>query len=247
MSFNSDVTATTFLDNQLSDDYSATGLQSTSHVPSCSISTLDCVACGGETSGVHSCPRCFGYIHIICGRSEGEEGYGSSVVCPACDISSRKDACNKIRAGIKRCQEKQQDRMLNTASKKFKEAEVGDSVLIPISQPDKVHSLGPRNILGCITSRDESTYSIGTTLGTLAVNYSRNQFELSPTNLLPLDSIPPRTVTQTEAMQSSSLGISNSPTCRCKHCKTQRCPCKKSGRSCNTKCHRGQVCLNKHV
>ena len=112
VSFNSDVTATTSFDNQLSDDYSATGLQSTSHVPSCSISTLDCVACGGETSGVHSCPRCFGYIHIICGRSEGEEGYGSSVVCPACDISSRKDACNKIRAGIKRCQEKQQDRML---------------------------------------------------------------------------------------------------------------------------------------
>ena len=135
-----------------------------------------------------------------------------------------------MRAGIKRCQEKQKDRMLNTASKKFKEAEVGDSVLIPISQPDKVHSLGPRNILGCITSRNESTYSIGTTQGRLAVNYSRNQFELCPTNLLPLDSIPPRTVTQTEAMQSASLGISNSSACRCKHCKTQRCPCKKSGR-----------------
>ena len=86
VSCNSDATATTFLYNQ-----------STSHVPSCSISTLDCVACGGETSGTHSCPRCFGYIHIICGRSEGEEGYGSSVVCPACDISSRKDACNKMR------------------------------------------------------------------------------------------------------------------------------------------------------
>ena len=50
VSFASDVPATTFLDNQLSDDYSATGLQSTSHVPSCSISTLDCVACGEETS-----------------------------------------------------------------------------------------------------------------------------------------------------------------------------------------------------
>ena len=117
-----------------------------------------------KSSGAQSCPRCFGYIHIICGRSEGEEGYGSSVVCPACDISSGKDACYKMRAGIKRCQEKQQDRMLNTASKKFKEAVVGDSVLIPNSQPDKVYSLGPRITLGCITSRDESTYSIGTTL-----------------------------------------------------------------------------------
>ena len=48
VSFNSDVTATTFLDNQLSENYSTTGLQFTSLVPSCSISTLDCVACKGK-------------------------------------------------------------------------------------------------------------------------------------------------------------------------------------------------------
>ena len=37
--------------------------------------------------------------------------------------------------------------MLNASSKKFKKAQVGDSSLIPISQPDKISSLGPRNIL----------------------------------------------------------------------------------------------------
>ena len=98
---------------------------------------------------------CFGFIHVICGRSEGEEGYGSSVVCHACDLSSRREACSKMRAGIKRNQEKQRDRMLSTASKRFKHAEVGDSVLIPISQPDKIQCLGPRNILGCISLRVE--------------------------------------------------------------------------------------------
>ena len=65
--------------------------------------------------------------------------------------------------------------VLNTASKRFKLAEVGDSVIIPISQPDKVHSLCPRNILGCITSRDESSYSIGTNQGTLAVKDTSDQ------------------------------------------------------------------------
>ena len=35
----------------------------------------------------------------------------SSVVCPACDLSSRREACSKMRAGIKRNQEKQQDRL----------------------------------------------------------------------------------------------------------------------------------------
>ena len=38
-----------------------------------SIVDRSCVVCGEETSGGHSCPRCFGSIHIICGRPEGEE------------------------------------------------------------------------------------------------------------------------------------------------------------------------------
>ena len=39
-------------------------------------------------------------------------------------------------------------------------------------------------------SRDDSTYSIGTSQGILAVSYSRNQFEVCPTNLLSVDFIP---------------------------------------------------------
>ena len=97
-------------------------------------------------------------------------------MCPPCDLSSRREACEEMRAGIKRNQGRQHERMLKASTKKFKQAQVGDSVLIPISQPDKISSLGPRNILGCITSRDDSMYSIGTSQGTLAVSYSRNQF-----------------------------------------------------------------------
>ena len=214
--------------------------------PTCSssIASKECVVCCKETSGAHTCPYCSGFIHVICGRSEGEEGYGSGVICPACDISNRNEECNQMRAAIKRSQENQQERMLNASSKKFKDAEVGDSVLIPISQPDKISSLGPRNILGCITSIGDSTYSIGTSRGKLAVNYSRNQFEVCPTKLLSIESIPSITVTQTEAMQNASLGIVGNSACRCKYCKTQRCPCKKTNRSCNTKCHRGHSCFN---
>ena len=54
-----------------------------------SVTTMNCVACGELTSGAHSCPRCHHHIHSICGRLEGEEGYGSSVVCPACDLAER--------------------------------------------------------------------------------------------------------------------------------------------------------------
>ena len=213
-----------------------------------SIVDRSCVVCGEETSGGHSCPRCFGNNHIICGRPEGEEGYGGivCVVCPPCDLSSRRDACEEMRARIKKNQERKHERMLNASSKKFKQAQVGDSVLIPISQPDKISSLGPRNILGCISSRDDSTYSIGRSQGTLAVSYSRNQFEVCPTNLLSVDSIPVVTITQTKAMQSVSLGVADCSACKCKNCKTQRCACRKAGRSCNTKCHKGHSCFNKY-
>ena len=82
--------------------------------------------------------------------------------------------CDTLRAGIRRNLERQQERMLNASSKKFKHAQVGDSVLIPISKPDKISSLGHRNILGCITSGDDSTYSIGASQGTLAGSHNRN-------------------------------------------------------------------------
>ena len=51
------------------------------HIEIISDNNMDCVACGQKTSGVHSCPHCFRFIHTICGRLVGEEGYGSSVVC----------------------------------------------------------------------------------------------------------------------------------------------------------------------
>ena len=70
-------------------------------------------------------------------------------MCPPCYLPSRKDVCDTMRAGIKRNQERQQERMLNTSSKKFKQAQVGDSVFISISLVDKIIFLGLRNI-GCI-------------------------------------------------------------------------------------------------
>ena len=88
-----------------------------------------CVVCREETSVEHSCHRCFGYIHIICGRSQGEEGYGGSVVCPSCDLSPRRGACEEMRTGIKRNQERQHESMLNASSKKFMQAQVGDSTV----------------------------------------------------------------------------------------------------------------------
>ena len=169
-----------------------------------SVTSLYCAACGKLTTGAHSCPRCHHYIHSTCGRLEGE-GYGSSVVCPDCDLAERRIPFDSMRAGIKRNQERFHERMLNTSSKKLRPAEVDDTVVIPIAHPD--------------------------------------QFELCTTNLLCCNSVPDVKITQTQAMQSASLGTGSS--CRCGHCRTLRCPCKKASRNCNSKCHKGRTCFNK--
>ena len=202
--------------------------------------SLNCVVCSYEASGVHSCPGCSGFVHVHCGMTEGEEGYGSPVWCNKCYLSTQATKADGIRAGIKRNQEKLHDRMLASSAKKFHPANIGDNVLVPIVRPDKMNSLGPRNMLGVVTNISEGVYTIGTRDGTLNTAYTRNQFEVCSSNsFLQPTIVPPAIVSQTSAMRNASLGIEQGSFCRIKHCKTYRCPCKKSSRSCGTKCHKG--------
>ena len=122
---------------------------------------LICIACGNETSGAHRCPKCKGYIHVFCGRSE-EEGYGSKIWCKACDLNTKNKECNEMRAGIKRSQEKCHERMLRASGKRFKPAELGDAVVLPIPHPDRLCAIGPRNILGSIHDKQDDIYTIST-------------------------------------------------------------------------------------
>ena len=66
-----------------------------------------CIVCNGETSKAHSCPGCFKFIHTICGRADTDEdeGFGSMVWCPNCDIKEQNKNREKDRLGIKRHQE----------------------------------------------------------------------------------------------------------------------------------------------
>ena len=66
---------------------------------------LNCISCGLQTSGAHKCPRCYRSIHFICGRPAGEEGYGSSMWCPRCDLAVKRDKHEVMRVGIKRKQD----------------------------------------------------------------------------------------------------------------------------------------------
>ena len=136
--------------------------------------------------------------------------------------------------------------MISSSAKRYAPALVGDNVTIPIERPDKMNSLGQQNVLGVITDVSDDVYTIGTKYGSLGSSYTRNQFDLCTSNrfLSPSD-IPEVTVSQTTVMRNSSLGLEEGSFCRCSNCKTNRCPCRKSNRTCNTKCHLGRKCFNK--
>ena len=125
------------------------------------LQTMKCVVCGKLTSGGHSCPGCNGNIHVICGRTNGEEGYGTTVWCPRCDISLKSSEADSLRAGIKRSQNKLHNRMLQSSAKKFHPACVGDNVIIPIERPDRMTSLGQRNLIGVVTGVGVTTIPLG--------------------------------------------------------------------------------------
>ena len=62
--------------------------------------------------------------------------------------------------------------MLSANNKKFKPATIGNTVLKPISQPDKMSSIGPRNLIGQITEEHDSVYTVATSHVTISTGYT---------------------------------------------------------------------------
>ena len=101
-------------------------------------------------------------------------------------------------------------------------------MIIPIERPDRMTSLGQRNLIGEVTEVESNNYTIGTRDGILTNGYSRNQFELCATNFIQPNNIPSSSISQTTAMRNASFGIIGGAFCRFKHCKTNRCACRKA-------------------
>ena len=95
----------------------------------------------------------------FCGITDGEEGYGTPVWYPRCDIGENSNEAENIRAGIKLNQNKLHQRMLQFSEKKCHPASVGDDVIIPIERPDRMTSLGQRNLFGEVTEVESDNYT----------------------------------------------------------------------------------------
>ena len=138
--------------------------------------------------------------------------------------------------------------MIDASVKRFKPAQVGDNVLVPV--PDVDSGRGEfRNIKGIVTANQTNgCYTIGTKHGILKQSYSRNQF--IPTNacLLQLEVSTSAEITLREVARKDSIGSGQGfARCNCKSgCRNDySCKCKKSGKLYNTKCHQSLSCENK--
>ena len=205
----------------------------------------ECAECKNETLGAHRCPGCKRYIHIFCGRSNGEEGFGAGIWCTKCDLHRLQRESEVERVGIKRNQRKLHSRLLRSSANKVTSFDVGDTVIIPISKPDIIIPLGSKNLMCVIMDKDGDLYTIGSDQGKLESRYTRNQFDVCQTKFQKIDSVPDTVISQTTAMQNASMFVLQS--CKCKNCSNLRCSCRRAKTRCNSRCHYGKACRNKHI
>ena len=208
-----------------------------------------CIVCKQACSDAHRCPGCHQSIHVICGNSaDNMEGYGCPVWCQSCLLEERSNTVQEGRRAAKRGQAKQINRMIHQSNKRIKLLNIGENVLLPIPEVDKRSPFDPQNLPGVVlSSTDDGFYQIGTSSGRLENHYTAGQLELSLSFFLRQEDVPDKSLTLREAILHSSLGI-HKQFCNCTGgYVSNKCKCKRSGRTCSSKCHKALTCHNKSL
>ena len=169
---------------------------------------------------------------------------GPMTICQLC-VKSNDMKNERMKARVQ--QQKQAERMLTETAKRFKPSSVGDNVLVPVPEVDRGRT-DFRNVAGIITNvGSDGTYSIGTSGGTLKQPYVRSQFIPTQSTVLSSDDVPDKQTTLQEVATNNSLMHGQGfVKCSCvTGCKNDKCSCRRSGRKCNSRCHKSLSCENK--
>ena len=135
-------------------------------------------------------------------------------------VNNRNDAKRKLKQSA--------SKMLEQAAKKFKPAEFGQNVNVPIPDMDR-GKLDPPNFTAVVKEFDIETglYLLGTRVGLLDHKFSRNQFEPISERFLSIDDVPDKVLGVREAARLHSInGGQGFFKCVCQtKCQTKRCKC----------------------
>ena len=200
-----------------------------------------CSICDNLHGGLTKCFICDTFCHTTSPCSQVENGI---TTCQLCLKSA--NMANERNMAVRQ-QQKQAQKMLSETAKRFKPAELGDNVVVPIPEVDRGRT-DFRNLPGVITSvGGDGTYTIGTQQGVLKQSYVRSQFIPTNTPLIAATDVPTKQVSLREAAQSESLAHGQGfQRCSCRGgCKSNICSCKRNGKLCNSKCHKSLTCNNK--
>ena len=86
-----------------------------------------CPVCNNPVCEAHSCSVCNRNVHVICGTSDGEEGFGCKVICNLCSAIENQKICLD---SAKQKSDAQAERMVYRAKKLLSPLSVGQNVTI---------------------------------------------------------------------------------------------------------------------
>ena len=129
--------------------------------------------------------------------------------------------------------------MVKRCKRVFPEADIGDSVTVPIPAVDRGRS-DPRNLIDII--KDKELYTIVVKNGVLQGKYSRNQFDVCTHSMYTLQNMNEECSISLRAAvrQESKCGGQGYTKCNCsgsKRCQTNRCSRSKAHMVCRSRCH----------
>jgi hypothetical protein len=153
----------------------------------------------------------------------------------------------KIRAEAARGLRKQAKKMLDRSVAKLKVLEVGDNVLVPVSEFDRGRA-DPPNLIGIVLRKETKGYKIGTRAGVLQGIFARNQIEMTRYKGLKADMVQDqeKELSVRTAVRALSIGKGQGKKrCTCKTgCISARCSCFSAGFDCTSACHPRLTCSN---
>ena len=135
----------------------------------------------------------------------------------------------KIRAQAARGLRKQAKKKLDRSVAKLKSLEVGDNVLVLVSEFDRGRA-DPPNLIGIVLRKEAKEYKIGTRAGVLQGMFARNQIEMTRYKGL--------------KGQENELSVRTAVRALSVGCISARCSCFSAGFDCTSACHPRMFCSN---
>nr|CAH7758792.1 unnamed protein product [Callosobruchus chinensis] len=139
----------------------------------------------------------------------------------------------------------QAKKMTNLSNKKLGSFNVGDNVLLGISEFDRGRG-DPANLIGIVLAEKGGKFKVGTKHGIVDTWLERNSLQSTKFKKLKLNDVPNYETNIRTLVRKGSVGFGQGyKRCNCSRmCNSKRCKCVKTNYLCNSACHAGRSCNN---